>query len=148
MIVLISTIGLSSASISISGIVSESSIGLDNVDINIGASSTTTNASGYYIISGLAENTTHVVYASKNLYNTNSLSVPVTTNNIVNADISLSKTSLSGFMNKISECITSITSMFTSIMSLFMEPPLIIFVGVMLFGIVIGYISKYMKGMH
>ena len=145
-IVLICTIGLSTASVSISGTVTESGNGLSNVDIDISGSSTTTNASGYYYISGLAENTTHTVYASKNQYITSSLSVPVTINDITNADMTISKTSLSGFMSKISECVTSITLMFVSIMALFMEPPLVIFVGIVFFTIVIGMIAKYMKG--
>lgn len=150
MIVLISTIGLSSATVSISGIVSESSIGLDNVGIDIGASSTTTNASGYYIISGLAENTTHTVIATIPGYEIGSLDVVVTTNNINNANIIVNKIgwAIIEFCDKIAECVNSITAMFSSIMSLFMEPPLIIFVAIGLFGIIIGYVSKYMKGMH
>lgn len=148
MIVLICTIGLSTASVSISGIVSESSVGLSGVSINIGGSGTTTNASGYYFVSGLAENTTHTVIASKDSYNTNSLDVAVTTSDITNADISLSKTSLAGFMSKITQCVTSITAMFISIMALFMEPPLVIFVGIVFFTIVIGMIAKYIKGTH
>ena len=148
LMVLICTIGFASATVSISGTVKESGVGLSGVTIDINTSSTSTNATGYYIISGLPENATHTVTASKDLYVTNTLDVIVTTSDVTNADITLSKTSLAGFMSKISQCVTSITAMFTSILALFMEPPLVIFVGIVLFGILLGILGKHIKGIR
>ena len=148
LMVLICTIGVGSATVSISGTVSESGVGLSGVTIDISGSGTSTNASGYYFVSGLAENVTHTVTASKDLYNTNTLDVAVTTSDVTNADITLSKTSLAGFMSKISQCVTSITTMFSSILTLFMEPPLVVFVGIVLFAAFIGMLSKHMKGLN
>ena len=148
LIVLICTIGVGSATVSISGTVSESGVGLSGVTIDISGSGTSTNASGYYFVSGLAENVTHTVTASKDLYNTNTLDVAVTTSDVTNADITLSKTSLAGFMSKISQCVTSITTMFSSILTLFMEPPLVVFVGIVLFGILLGILGKHIKGIR
>lgn len=50
------------------------------------------------------------------------------------------------FLWNVSLIVTSITTMFTSIMSVFMEPPLVVFVGMGIFAFVIGIIARYMAG--
>ena len=42
--------------------------------------------------------------------------------------------------------VTSLTTMFTSIMTVFMEPPLVVFVGMGIFAFVIGIVARYMAG--
>lgn len=55
-------------------------------------------------------------------------------------------TVLAWFLWNVSLIVTSITTMFTSIMAVFMEPPLIIFVGMGIFGFIIAIIGRYMAG--
>lgn len=54
--------------------------------------------------------------------------------------------SLTGFLANLTEIVTSITTMFTSVMAVFMEPPLVVFVGLGIFAFVIGIVGKYMAG--
>ena len=53
---------------------------------------------------------------------------------------------LTGFLANLTEIVTSITTMFTSVMAVFMEPPLVVFVGLGIFAFVIGIVGKYMAG--
>lgn len=53
---------------------------------------------------------------------------------------------LTWFLWNASLVVTSITTMFTSIMSVFMEPPLVVFVGMGIFAFVIGIVGRYMAG--
>lgn len=53
---------------------------------------------------------------------------------------------LTWFLWNTSLIVTSITTMFTSIMGVFMEPPLVVFVGLGIFAFVIGIIARYMAG--
>jgi len=46
----------------------------------------------------------------------------------------------------VSLIVTSLTTMFTSIMSVFMEPPLVVFVGMGIFAFVIGIVGRYLAG--
>lgn len=54
--------------------------------------------------------------------------------------------SLTGFLANLTEIVTSLTTMFTSVMSVFMEPPLVVFVGMGIFAFVIGIVGRYMAG--
>lgn len=47
------------------------------------------------------------------------------------------KMSLSIFLNNLSEIVTGLTTIFVSIMSVFMQPPLIIYIGIALFLVII-----------
>jgi len=53
---------------------------------------------------------------------------------------------LTTFLANLTEIVTSITGMFTSVMSVFMEPPLVVFVGLGIFSFVIGIVGRYMAG--
>lgn len=53
---------------------------------------------------------------------------------------------LTWFLWNVSLIVTSVTSMFTSILAVFMEPPLVVFVGLGIFAFVIGIVGRYMAG--
>jgi uncharacterized membrane protein len=53
---------------------------------------------------------------------------------------------LAWFLWNTSLIITSITSMFTSVMAVFMEPPLVVFIGLGIFAFAIGIVARYMAG--
>ena len=53
---------------------------------------------------------------------------------------------LTAFLANLSEIVTSLTTMFTSVMAVFMEPPLVVFVGMGIFAFVIGIVGRYMSG--
>lgn len=55
-------------------------------------------------------------------------------------------TALTWFLWNISLIVDSITTMFTSVMAVFMEPPLVVFVGLGIFAFVIGIVGRYMAG--
>jgi hypothetical protein len=55
-------------------------------------------------------------------------------------------TDLTGFLANLTEIVTALTTMFTSIMIVFMEPPLSLFIGVALFVMVIGIVGRYLMG--
>lgn len=53
---------------------------------------------------------------------------------------------LTSFLANLTEIVTALTTMFTSIMSVFMEPPLVVYVGISIFSFVIGIVARYMIG--
>lgn len=53
---------------------------------------------------------------------------------------------LTDFLANLTEIVTSLTTMFTSIMSVFMEPPLVIYVGLGIFLTICGVVAKYLLG--
>lgn len=53
---------------------------------------------------------------------------------------------LTTFLANLTEIVTSLTTMFTSVMAVFMEPPLVVFVGMGIFAFVIGIVGRYMAG--
>jgi uncharacterized membrane protein YqaE (UPF0057 family) len=53
---------------------------------------------------------------------------------------------LTSFLANLTEIVTSLTTMFTSVMAVFMEPPLVVFVGMGIFAFVIGIVGRYMAG--
>lgn len=55
-------------------------------------------------------------------------------------------TALTWFLYNISEIVDSLTTMFSSVMSVFMEPPLVIFVGLGIFAFLIAAVGKYISG--
>lgn len=65
---------------------------------------------------------------------------------IASAAPDANSSTLTWFLWNVSLIVTSITTMFTSIMSIFMEPPLLVFVGMGIFAFVIGIIGRYMAG--
>ena len=141
-VILLMLSGLGSASVSISGYVTESGSGLDCVTIDINGTATTTNASGYYTVSGMAENVTHTVTASKTSYTTNTLDVPVTVSDVTDADLTLTKTTIGAFLASLVQIVTALTTLFTAIMAVFMEPPLSIFVGLGIFIFLLAMIKQ------
>lgn len=54
--------------------------------------------------------------------------------------------SLTTFLANLTEIVTSLTTMFTSVMAVFMEPPLVVFVGLGIFAFIIGIVGRYMAG--
>ena len=54
--------------------------------------------------------------------------------------------SLTAFLTNLTEIVTAVTVMFTDVMSVFMEPPLVVFVGLGIFGFVIAIVARYMAG--
>ena len=133
--------GVASA-VSISGYVTSGGVGLSGVSIDANGTATSTNATGYYIATGLAENVTHTITASKASYVTNTLDVPVTTSDVTDADIVLSNTSIASFLASLTEILTALTALFTAIMAVFMEPPLSIFVGLGIFLFILAMIKQ------
>lgn len=65
---------------------------------------------------------------------------------IASAAPDANNSTLTWFLWNVSLIVTSITTMFTSIMSVFMEPPLVVFVGMGIFAFVIGIVARYMAG--
>lgn len=53
---------------------------------------------------------------------------------------------LTTFLTNLTEIVTALTTMFTSIMSVFMEPPLVLYVGLGIFLTIIGVVAKYLLG--
>ena len=53
---------------------------------------------------------------------------------------------LTGFLANLTEIVTSLTTMFTSVMAVFMEPPLVVFVGISIFAFIVGIVGRYMMG--
>lgn len=53
---------------------------------------------------------------------------------------------LTTFLANLTEIVTALTTMFTSVMAVFMEPPLVVFVGMGIFAFVIGIVGRYMAG--
>jgi uncharacterized membrane protein YqaE (UPF0057 family) len=56
------------------------------------------------------------------------------------------KMTLTTFLANLTEIVTALTTMFTSVMAVFMEPPLVVFVGMGIFAFVIGIVGRYMAG--
>lgn len=136
--------GVASA-VSISGYVTSGGVGLSGVSIDANGTATSTNATGYYIATGLAENVTHTVTASKASYVTSTLDVPVTTSDVTNADLTISKTTIGAFLANLIQIVTSLTALVTAIMAVFMEPPLSIFVGLGIFLFILTMINQTIK---
>ena len=65
---------------------------------------------------------------------------------IVSAEPDVNDSALTWFMWNASLIVTSLTTMFTSVMGVFMEPPLVIFVAMGIFAVIIGIVAKYMSG--
>lgn len=53
---------------------------------------------------------------------------------------------LTTFLANLTEIVTALTTMFTSVMAVFMEPPLVVFVGMGIFAFVIGIVGRYLAG--
>ena len=53
---------------------------------------------------------------------------------------------LTEFLANLTEIVTAITTMFTSVMAVFMEPPLSVFVGMGIFLTVVGVVGRYLIG--
>ena len=54
--------------------------------------------------------------------------------------------SLTVFLANLTEIVSAVTAMFTDVMAVFMEPPLVVFVGLGIFSFVIGIVGRYMAG--
>lgn len=65
---------------------------------------------------------------------------------IVSAAPDANSSSLTWLLWNASLVVESLTTMFTSIMAVFMEPPLVLYVGISIFGFVVGIVAKYMLG--
>ena len=50
------------------------------------------------------------------------------------------------YLAVLTEVVTAITTMFTSVMSIFMEPPLSVFLGMGIFLTVVGVVGRYLIG--
>lgn len=55
-------------------------------------------------------------------------------------------TTLTTFIANLTEIVTALTTMFTSVMAVFMEPPLVLFIGVALFAFIIAIVGRYLMG--
>lgn len=53
---------------------------------------------------------------------------------------------LTEFLANLTEIVTALTTMFTSVMAVFMEPPLSLFIGVALFAFIVGIVGRYLMG--
>lgn len=136
-----------SASIhNVSGYVYEDAVGLAGVTVtdNESIDSTTTNATGYYFLEGYTNQTSYILTASKTGYTDSSIDIDFLDAVLTSKDITIVKTTLTGFLSDITIIVTSLTTMFTSIMSIFMEPPLILFMGVLLLVFLVTIVSTYL----
>jgi hypothetical protein len=114
----------------------------DNESIDI----TTSNSTGYYKLEGYTNQMSYIIIASKPGYTSNSLQVDFLDADINNHNISMSKISLTSFLTDLTSIVTSLTSIFNGVMVIFMEPPLNLFIGVVLFVLTIGIVGRYLKG--
>lgn len=53
---------------------------------------------------------------------------------------------LTTFLANLTEIVTALTTMFTSIMSVFMEPPLVIYVGLGIFMAIVSVVAGFLLG--
>lgn len=53
---------------------------------------------------------------------------------------------LTEFLANLTEIVTALTTMFTSVMAVFMEPPLSLFIGIAIFVMVVGLVARYLMG--
>lgn len=53
---------------------------------------------------------------------------------------------LTEFLANLTEIVTALTTMFTSVMAVFMEPPLSLFIGVALFAFIVAIVGRYLMG--
>ena len=53
---------------------------------------------------------------------------------------------LTDFLANLTEIVTALTTMFTSVMAVFMEPPLSVFVGIVIFAFIVGIVGRYLMG--
>jgi len=53
---------------------------------------------------------------------------------------------LTEFLANLTEIVTALTTMFTSVMAVFMEPPLSLFIGVALFAFIVSIVGRYLMG--
>ena len=138
-----------SASIhNVSGYVYEDAVGLMGVTVtdNESIDSTTTNATGYYFLEGYTNQTSYILTASKTGYTDSSIDINFLDADLTSKDITIVKTTLTGFLTDIATIVTALTTMFTAIMAVFMEPPLSLFIGVALFMFLVVIVGKYLWG--
>jgi len=55
-------------------------------------------------------------------------------------------TTVTQFLANITEIVTALTTMFTSVMAVFMEPPLSIFIGIAIFAFIVRIVGGYLMG--
>lgn len=60
--------------------------------------------------------------------------------------VSASAQTVTQLLTNLTEIATSLTTMATSIMALFMEPPLVVFVGLAIFVAIVGIVRRLMNG--
>lgn len=143
-LLMISTV--TSASLhNVTGHIYEGGVGLTGVTVtdNESIDTTVTNATGYYILDGYTNQTSYILTASKTGYTSNTLTIDFLDANLTGKDITIVKTSLTAFITSLTSIVTGLTTMFTAIMLVFMEPPLVLFIAVVLFVFIIGVIRIY-----
>ena len=129
----------------VSGYILESGTGLSGVTVtdNESIDITVSNATGYYKLEGYTNQTSYIILATKSGYTANSLQVDILEADINNHNITLVKTTLTSFLTDLSSIVTSLTSMFIAVMLIFMEPPLSVFVGIVIFAFIVGILGRY-----
>lgn len=60
--------------------------------------------------------------------------------------INVAPTTLTAYLTSITAVVTAISVIFSSVMSVFMEPPLVVFVGIVILAFLLGIINRYLKG--
>lgn len=132
----------------VSGYIMESGTGLTGVTVtdNESIDTTISNATGYYFLEGYTNQTSYILTASKAGYTDNTLTIDFIESDLTNKNITLVKTTITAFLTDLSLIVTGLTVMFTAIMTVFMEPPLSLFIGIGLFVLIVGIIGKYLLG--
>ena len=146
LVVMIAMVGGASAE-SISGYILDSEgaaiVGADVAD-NASVGSTTTDSNGYYTIVGYTNLSSYIIEADNLGYVDNTLTVDVN-GDMTNQNITLVTVSLTTFISDAETVATSVSSITTSVLSIFMEPPLVYFIGLIIFGLVARMVRNFLR---
>jgi len=86
------------------------------------------------------------IYTAKDLIASNARKVMIAGGVALASAVSASAVTLTQLLTNLTEIATSLTTMATSIMALFMEPPLVVFVGLAIFVAIVGIVRRLMGG--
>ena len=133
----------SASAYDISGYILDGGTGLSGATVSINATQSTSNATGYYILSGIT-NGTHTITATATGYSSNTLDKTVSGANITNANITLAALTtaqqLALDMGDIAAVITSLGSIWDAMLGMVIDlMPLIIVMAILAF--IVGLVA-------
>jgi len=148
LLMVISSMPVSASIHNISGYVLDGGEGVlgatvtDNESIDL----TVSNVTGYYILDGYTNDTNYMITASLPGHDDSSLLAEFANDSITNHNLTSSTISMTDFLVIITEVVTAVTSIFTAVMVVFMEPPLSLFIGIVIFVFIVGIVAAYLMG--